>query len=189
MDAQEDMERELGWSSHEAPRGRGKLIECWYKKPVVAKKMRGGMWHGDVYDGSPAMWRDVADGTATLAERPSMEVRVALMTLRGVMVDAASPYRFNQFPFIPVWGYRDGRTQLPYGMVPDVRDIQNDVNKRASKALHILNTNKVVMDDGAVANLDEFAREAARPDGILVKRPGAFLELGADRDLAPAHLV
>lgn len=66
--------------------------------------------------------------------------------------------------------------------------MQEDINKRASKALHILSTNKTIMDEGAVDDLDEFAEEVARPDAIIVKKKGYELTINAERELAPAHL-
>ena len=77
---------------------------------------------------------------------------------------------------------------MPYGMVRRVKDIQEDVNKRASKALFILSTNKVVMDEGAVDDIDELAEEVARPDGIIVKKPGKALEIRTDRELSQYQL-
>ena len=45
-----------------------------------------------------------------------------------------SIYRHNRFSLTPVWCYRRGRDNQPYGMARRVRDIQEDINKRASKA-------------------------------------------------------
>ena len=40
----------------------------------------------------------------------------------------------------------------------DVVRLQADINKRASKALAILSSNKVIMDEGAVADIDHGPR-------------------------------
>jgi hypothetical protein len=61
----------------------------------------------------------------------------------------------------------------------------------ASKAQHILSSNKVIMDEGALpegVSLDDFAEEVSRPDAIIVKRPGKELVINAERDLAAPHL-
>ena len=51
-----------------------------------------------------------------------------------------------------------------------------------------LSTNKVVMDEGAVEDMDAFEEEVSRPDAIIVKKPGKELILGVDRELSTAHL-
>ena len=71
-------------------------------------------------------------------------------------------------------------------MIRGMRDMQEDINKRASKALHILSSNKVIMDEGALPDgttIDEFAEEIARPDAIIVKRPGKELVITRKRNL------
>jgi hypothetical protein len=67
-------------------------------------------------------------------------------------------------------------------------DAQRDINKRFSKAQYILNSQKVIMDEGAVDDLDEFEEEIARPDSIIVKKPGKQLTIDVDRELSDAHL-
>jgi hypothetical protein len=111
-----------------------------------------------------------------------------VMTSGDLLFDEPSIYRHNRFPFTPVWGFRRGRDNLPYGVIRWMRDIQDDVNKRASKALHILSTNKVIMDEGAVEDMDDFIEEVSRPDAVIVKKAGKNIELNVDRELAPAHL-
>lgn len=73
-------------------------------------------------------------------------------------------------------------------MVRQMKGPQVDVNKRLMKAQFILSSNKVVMDEGAVADIDHLAEEVSRADGIIVKKPNKHLDINADRDLAPAHL-
>lgn len=172
-------------------RNRVRLIEMWYRKPTQVMRMVGGDFSGEVYDEkdpSPAHTDSIERGEAVPQMRTMMRMHVAIFCNAGMLYFDESPYRHNDFPFTPIWCYRRGRDNLPYGMIRGMRDIQEDINKRASKALHILSTNKVVMDEGAVDDLDEFADEVARPDAILVKKKGYELTLNAERELAPAHL-
>lgn len=172
-------------------RDRLRVIEIWFKKPTKVMTLRGGDYHGEIYDEdypSRAHQEAIRNKESVPVLRTMMRVHVALMCDCGMLYFDVSPYRHNDFPFTPIWCYRRDRDGLPYGMIRGMRDIQEDVNKRASKALHILSTNKVIMDEGAVDDLDEFAEEVARPDGILVKKKGYELSLNAERELAPAHL-
>ena len=52
-----------------------------------------------------------------------------------------------------------------------MRDIQLDLNKRASKALFMLNTNQVIADKGAVEDPNAAKEEVHRPDGWIEKAP------------------
>ena len=172
-------------------RDRVRLIECWFRKPTKVSRMVGGEFNGEIYnekDPAPAHQEEIDQGKAVPMTRTMMRMHVAVFCNTGMLWYGESPYRHNQFPFTPIWCYRRGRDGMPYGMIRGMRDIQEDINKRASKALYILSTNKVIMDEGAVDDLDEFKDEVSRPDAILVKKKGYDLTINAERDLAAPHL-
>lgn len=170
-------------------RERVRLIEGWLRRPTRVKRMKGGEFKGEVFDEySEAHAEQLEMGEAVLVEKVMMRMHVVIFTAKGMLYVGESPYRHNQFPFTPIWCYRRGRDGMPYGLIRGMRDIQYDINKRAAKALHILSTNKVVMDEGAVTDLDEFREEVARPDAILVKKKGYDLTLNVDRDLAAPQM-
>lgn len=170
-------------------RNRVRLIEVWYRAPVNVRRLRGGEFSGEVFEEDhPAHDAEVRDGRAVVVSTVMMRMHVAILTVNGLLWASQSPYTHNQFPFTPIWGYRRGRDGMPYGVIRGIRDIQSDINKRASKATHILSTSKTIMDEGAVPDIDEFAEEVSRPDAIIVKKKGYDLKIEADRDLAPAHL-
>lgn len=174
-------------------RRRLRLIEAWYREPAKVKKLRGGPFNGQVLDEKdPRHQQSVDAGETTVVEKVMMQTRVAIITVNGMLFDDVSPYRHNRFKFIPIWAYRRGRDGLPYGVIRGLRDIQDDINKRASKALYILSTNKIIMDKGAIDSetmtIDELAAEIARPDAIIEVNTGKRFEINVDRELAPAHL-
>lgn len=174
---------------HDYNRNRVRLIEGWIRLPTKVKRLKGGEFKGEVFDQhSPGHAAELEAGNSVLVERTMMRMHVVIFTANGLLYKGESPYRHNMFPFTPVWAYRRGRDGLPYGMTRGMRDIQYDINKRAAKALHILSTNKVIMDEGAVDDLDEFAEEISRPDAIIVKKQGKELVINAERELAPAHM-
>lgn len=174
-------------------RRRLRLIEAWYREPSNVKKMRGGPYNGQVVDEKDPRHQDsINNGECYVVEKVMMQTRVAIITVNGMLFDDVSPYRHNRFKFIPIWAYRRGRDGLPYGVIRGLRDIQDDINKRASKALYILSTNKIIMDKGAIDSetmtIDELAAEIARPDAIIEVNAGKRFEINVDRELAPAHL-
>jgi hypothetical protein len=177
-------------------RQRVRIIECEYRVPEKVQVLRGGVFKGEIYD--PQDQRHIEalqSGQSAVASRVKMRVRLCHMTVKDLLWEGPSPYRHNRFRFTPIWCYRRDRDNLPYGMIRSIRDIQDDINKRASKALHILSSNKVNMEEGALPDgvtLDEFSEENARSDAINIFRNGALgsgkVQFGVDRDLAPAHL-
>jgi hypothetical protein len=192
MDAMEDAHQlslSSGLAHEQSDRRRLRVIEAWFRVPVEDKYMSGGQFRGELFDPqSQGHMREVEAGRASVTRRVRMRMFVAIMTENGLLHLSKSPYRHNLYPFTPIWAYRMDRDNMPYAPVRQMRDPQSDINKRFSKALYILSTNKTIMDEGAVADMATFQEEANRPDGIIVKRQGKQLEMGVDRELAPAHL-
>ena len=194
MDAQERLEEDAGYASRMNEfgyhRDRVRLIECWFRKVAMVKKMRGGQFAGEIFDPYSRGHRDeVSLGRASVVNKTELRMHVAVMTVNSLLYVSESPYRHNRFPFTPIWAYRRNADNLPYGVVRDLRGPQTDINHRASKALNILSSNKVIMDKGAVGDdIESFLEEVSRPDGVIQKERGYDLKIDVDRDLAPAHI-
>lgn len=169
-------------------RERVKLIECWYTKPVPVKKFSGGPAQGEVFDPNNPEHVMYARQGLSLFDKVEMKVHCAVYCEKGMLWSGESPYRHNRIPFVIVWCYRRSRDNAPYGAIRNLRDPQDDLNKRSSKALHILSSKQVVMDDGAVDDVEDLREEVARPDGIIVKNPGKELTIRTDTDVARDHL-
>ena len=63
-----------------------------------------------------------------------------------------------------------------YGFVRNLKGRQDEVNARAIKALHILNTRRMIGEKGAVDDVDAARRESVRPDGYIEVNPGKRFE-------------
>ena len=170
-------------------RTRVRLIEAWYKVPRRAWMLTGTL-RGEIYDShNPIHTGSVNDGSSAVVQRPYMQMRMAVMTASGLLWEGPSPYKHNKFPFTPIFAYKRSRDNMPYGSIRGVRDPQDDLNKRISKALHIMSTNKIVMEEGAVEDIDEMMVEASRPDGVIILKAGnKRFDMNADRGLDDAHL-
>jgi hypothetical protein len=57
-----------------------------------------------------------------------------------------------------------------YGFVRRLRGPQDAMNQHKSKAIHIMNTRQLKIQEGSVDDIEVTRREAARPDGTLVYR-------------------
>lgn len=192
MDSSEIDSVRDAYSSIEHPaysRDRVRLIEAWFKVPEQEEVMAGGDFAGEIYDErSPGHAEQVETGMAEVRKRLTYRTKVMVMTSSRVLWFSKSPYRHNRYPLTPLWCYRKKKTGEPYGIVRNMVDAQKDINKRFSKALAILSSNKTIMDEGAVSDLDEFEDEVSRPNAIIVKKKGYELNIDADRELSAAHL-
>ncbi len=59
-----------------------------------------------------------------------------------------------------------------YGFVRNFKGPQDEINHRRSKALHILNSRRLILDKGAVDDVEKTRIEWARPDGVVEVNPG-----------------
>ncbi|KAA0697424.1 hypothetical protein DTW90_18510 [Neorhizobium sp. P12A] len=59
-----------------------------------------------------------------------------------------------------------------YGFVRNMKSSQDEINQRRSKALHTLNSRRVIIEQGSVADVEQVRKEAARPDGVIEIAPG-----------------
>lgn len=171
-------------------RDRVRCIEMWFKKPAVVPVIQGGQFRGEIFDEwSRGHWDDLVHERASLAMRPREVMHVAVFTEVGLLDLRQSPYRHNQFPFTPIWGYRRARDGMPYGAIRGLRGPQKDLNKRASKALHHLSTVRVMLEDGAVDDIEELRDEAGRPDSVIVYKTGKQPpKIDANTEVAASHI-
>ncbi len=64
-----------------------------------------------------------------------------------------------------------------YGLIRIMIGVQDEINKRRSKALHRLTMRQVHTEHGAVDDVDATKKELAKPDGFVVTNPGFTFEL------------
>jgi hypothetical protein len=63
-----------------------------------------------------------------------------------------------------------------YGFVRNLKSPQDETNHRRSKALHLLNSRRVVSEKGAVNDIEIARREWAKADGWIEVNPGLKME-------------
>jgi hypothetical protein len=59
-----------------------------------------------------------------------------------------------------------------YGFPRNMKGAQDEINQRASKALFITNSTRLISQKGAVDNVETARKEYARPDGFVEYNPG-----------------
>jgi hypothetical protein len=167
-------------------RRRVRLYEAWFKKPVKAAYIKGGEFSGELFDhNSRGHLASLMNNRVEVITKVKERMYVAIFAERGLLWLSRSPYRHNQFPFTPIWGYRRAKDGAPYGMIRNIRDIQLDLNKRAAKALWHLTAKRVRFEKGAISDIEQYREEAARPDAMLEHQQG-FQPPVIDTDLQHA---
>jgi hypothetical protein len=173
----------------DAKRRRVKLIECQYREPVKSKIISEGPLKGLFFNEQDgALANALAQAGGSIIDKVVMRVHIAVFTEAHMLAMGPSMFRHNRFSLTPIWCYRRGRDRMPYGVIRRVRDIQQDLNKRASKALWLLNTNQVIADEGATDDWDTLRDEVDRPDGVIVKKAGKDLQIRRDTDAATGQI-
>ena len=160
-------------------RQRVRLYECWYKVPAKVEALVGGGFDGETFDPqSRAHVAAVEEGRSYVVPSTTMMVRCSYFVDDCLLEDLPSPFKHNKFPFTPIYAFRRSRDGLPYGLVRNIRDPQEDLNKRMSKALFLLSVNQVITEQGAFDDKGEYtladmADEVSKPNGVIVMKDGA----------------
>jgi len=74
-----------------------------------------------------------------------------------------------------------------YGAVMQLLDVQDEINKRRSKALHLMSVRQVRGERGAVEDVNKARAELAKPDGYIETTPGMEFEVLKTGDMATAQ--
>jgi hypothetical protein len=118
----------------------------------------------------------------------------AEFTKGGILKAGRSPYVTDkgesdcEMIFGSAFVDRDGNR---YGLVREMISLQDAINKRSSKSLHLLSVAQTMYETGSIPDIAEFQRERARPDGTMEVAPGALRDGSVKTDfnteLATAH--
>lgn len=167
-----------------------RVTECWYKHPMRVKILRGSpRLNGYVFDRqNQDHVYAVQVGEAKLVDSVRQQVCVCVFTDSILLSSEISPYRHNRIPFVRTVAYIDDETGMPYGIIRSLRDPQMSMNVRRNKALHLLSTRRVIMEEGAVEDMAQLEQEVARADGIIVKRANKQLDIVDAPTLAESHI-
>lgn len=118
----------------------------------------------------------------------------AEFTKGGILKAGPSPYRNDrgesdcELLFTSAYVDRDNNR---YGFVRELIPLQDEVNKRRSKSLHLLSVNQLHYEAGVFEDVNEARIELHKADGVIEYAPGALQEKRAvivnGVELATAH--
>lgn len=118
---------------------------------------------------------------------------VATYTRAGFFEEPrVSPYLDSDLQTVPgllLQSAKVDRDNNRYGVVRSLISPQEEINKRRSKSLHLLNMRQVVAEKGAVEDRERARTELARPDGWVEVHGNARFELSNTNDMSSGHLA
>ena len=180
--------------------------EMWYDYDDIVRKYPGKKdaldasmdtaSTADTYDDKPkhSVW---ADGkrkrvrVATIWYKKGAEWYWCIFTKGGKLKGGKSPYRTQDGEslrgIIMRSSYVD-RDNNRYGVVREFISPQDEINKRRSKSLHLLNMRQVVTDDSTFQDTRKVKSELAKPDGVIkLGNPQGRFEILNNNDQIGGH--
>lgn len=119
------------------------------------------------------------------------EIYYACFTRGGYLKEPMlCPYRNEEnehewpYEFASAFVDREGNR---YGATKQLLDIQDEINKRRQKALHLISVRQVRLERGAVDDINKARQELAKPDGVIETTPGMEFEVLKTGDMAAAQ--
>lgn len=165
-----------GWTN--ASRKRIRPCELWYTNYVTA--MFAIMPDGtalEIAENLPPIDQFQLVRAATqIAVANIKKLRVATFLGSLLLDDVPSPFSHDEYPFIPFVGYID-RFNGPYGVPRNLRDQEEEINRRRSMALALLNSRRVIAEEDVASkemSLQDLYDEVNKPDGFLVVAAGSI---------------
>ena len=156
---------------------RVKLCECWYtvpekRKVKVLNERTGKKEEKEVF-----------------VQAVHFVIFADDIILQGSAEDDKAnenPLKIDLYPLVPVYCMKD-RKGRPKGIVTDLIDIQDQINKLNSKFLWTVASNRVIMEEGACRDPEYFREEMQKPDGLGILNDGGLSKIRTDdkyRDLS-----
>lgn len=162
-----DLDETWWWDTE---RERVTIYEVWYRVPtqaVVLKSPAGAVFQYD--RNNPVHQAALAGGHLQAVHATFDTMRLAYFIGPHRVIDIPSPLPHDGFPYVPLWGFREDRTGIPYGLIRRMMSPQDEVNARRIKMMWLLSAKRVTMDEDATAEpIDKVLEEVQRPDGVVI---------------------
>jgi hypothetical protein len=150
---------------------------------------------GNTYEDKPR-WMDTTRRRVKIVElyyHEDGDVKYCCFTRGGTLKGPkVSPYVNEEgetewpYEFASAFVDREGGR---YGAVMQYLDVQDEINKRRSKALHLMSVRQIRIGKGSVEDVNKVRQELAKPDGVIEVTPGMEkdFELLKTGDMAQAQ--
>lgn len=161
----------------DAKSNRVRVCECYYKRP---EKVKIKIFDEDAgKETEKEIFKDVLHYVIFADE----------LILQGSATEHAKnkpDLDIDAYPLIPMYCRRD-RKGRPAGIVRNLIDLQDQINKLQSKFMWTLMSNRLIVEDGACDDFETVREEYQRPDGVVKLNSGGLNKIRVDdkyRDLS-----
>ena len=162
-------------------RERMRLVDCWYRVNTMTRLL---FYQGQLVETASIGKREAArmqkDG-AQPADRMNSTIHMGTFSA-GLLFEHKETDR-KYYPFVPYYANRM-KSGEPYAPILTALPLQDAINKRESKAIHLLSTNQAIFQTNSVADKAELAAEKAKPDGLIEVRNLEQFQLHNNVELA-----
>ena len=158
-------------------RGRIRLYEIEYYVPTVVEALRFDNGRVVQLDRqSPVHLEALRRDLAEYVKGPTKIWRQAFFIGPYRLIDR--PLEANRPRYTPMVGFRRGSDGAPYGLIRRMRAAQEAINARYSRMLYDLASRKYFIDDDAVHDPDQTAKELNKVTSMVVMRADRKGEAG-----------
>lgn len=146
------------------------LEEVWYQVQIEGPVVT--FQNGRVMDYATAMKNPMGQialksGFARVEDAPYSRWRQAFWIGELNLLDRWSPYPFEGPPYIPMWGYREAMTGVPYGLIRISRSLQDIVNNLESRIIFSMSAVRVKVREGST-DVNELRRTVGDKRAVIV---------------------
>ena len=117
----------------------------------------------------------VSSGMAELSKSLTSKVRIAWWIGPHLISDEPTPYNHSFYPYVPFWGFKDDKHNMPYSLIDRMISPQDEINARSSKLMDILSSKRVTMDSDAIDlkynNIAKVRTQVASANSFVILNP------------------
>lgn len=168
----------------------------WPGKESIISATMASDSASDTYDDKPKfrIWADGKRDRVRVIQtrwKDGDQWRITTSTKGGILKDDVSPFLDEdgnpENDIVATSAFVD-RDNARYGAVREMISLQDEINKRRSKALHLMSVRQIQVDPSteAATDIEEVRSELAKPDGVIRARK-ADVELLPNGDMAQAQ--
>lgn len=151
-----------------------KLYEVWYRVPATCVVLHIGPGKIVAYDErDPRHIEAVSRGLVKVTKGITSQVRRALYAGPHRLLDEGTTKK--NFPYIPMFAFRDDEDKSPYGLIDGMVAPQDEYNERRARIQWMLKSRQVSLDSDALDSnynsIADIADGIMRPDLVVITNP------------------
>jgi len=151
-----------------------KLYEVWYRVPATCVVLHMGPGKIVAYDeNDPRHIEAVSRGLVKVTKGITSQIRRALYAGPHRLLDEGT--KKKNFPYIPMFAFRDDEDKSPYGLIDGMIAPQDEYNERRLRVQWMLKSRQVQLDSDALDtnynSIADIADGIMRPDLVVITNP------------------